>query len=144
MKVSDLARRTGISSHRLRHYEELGLVQAARSDSGYRIFDERSLRDALFVNKCREVGVSLKIIGELLPSYRSGKLTYDQMIDLMNARIREVDRQIDEQREIRAALVAAAAWFQKKKVEAEQRRLERARQDTAASRPWPTKRKINR
>ncbi len=38
------------------------------------MFDERSLRDARFVAKCREVGLSLKTIGEVLPSYRIGKL----------------------------------------------------------------------
>jgi MerR family transcriptional regulator, copper efflux regulator len=117
MNVSELARRTQISGHRLRHYEALGLIHATRSASGYREFAERAVRDVLFIAKSREVGVSLKRIGEVLPRYRSGSLTFDQMVELMQARLVEVDEQIAAQREVRKQLVSAIGWFKKRKRE---------------------------
>ena len=103
------------------------------------MFDERSLRDVRFVAKCREVGLSLKTIGEVLPSYRTGKLTYDQMIELMNTRILEVEQQIAEQHRIRKELMAASAWFEKQKREA----AERDRHEKSGPSPWPIRRKYS-
>jgi MerR family transcriptional regulator, copper efflux regulator len=134
MNVSELARRTNVPAQRLRHYESLGLILAARSKSGYREFAERSVRDVLFIVKSREVGVSLKDIGEVLPRYRSGTLTFDEMIELMGTRIVEVDQQIEAQRDIRKKLVSAMRWFKKRKREFAKREKNQQRS------PWPSTR----
>ena len=47
MRISELARRTGVSVHTLRYHEGLGLLKAARSASGYRDFDEHAVRGKL-------------------------------------------------------------------------------------------------
>ncbi len=137
MNVSELARRTNVPAQRLRHYESLGLILAARSKSGYRDFAERTVRDVLFVVKSREVGVSLKDIGEVLPRYRSGTLTFDEMIELMGARIVEVDQQIEAQRDIRKKLVSAMRWFKKRKREFAMHEKNQQRS------PWPSARKAS-
>jgi DNA-binding transcriptional MerR regulator len=35
MKISELAKRTGVSTHALRHYERLGLLELVRHANGY-------------------------------------------------------------------------------------------------------------
>ncbi len=40
MRISELARRTGVSPHALRHYERLGLLRPARTTGGYRDYPE--------------------------------------------------------------------------------------------------------
>lgn len=40
MQISELAQRTGVSVHALRHYEKLGMLQPARRASGYREYTE--------------------------------------------------------------------------------------------------------
>jgi MerR family transcriptional regulator, copper efflux regulator len=117
MNVSELARRTNVSAHRIRHYEALALIHADRTKAGYRDFGERAVRDVLFIAKSREVGISLKQIGEVLPRYRTGTLTFDQMVELMCERLVEVDKQIEEQREVRKKLLSAIRWFKKRKRE---------------------------
>jgi DNA-binding transcriptional MerR regulator len=121
MKVSELARRSGVSVNRLRHYETLGLIHAQRSRSGYRDFAESCLREVNFIARSRAVGVSLKDIGDTLPRYRVGTLTFDEMVELMRARIAEVDRQIAAQRELRKKLLSAIAWFKARKRDAAKR-----------------------
>lgn len=135
MKVSELASRTGVSAHRLRRYEELGLIQAERTGSGYREFAERVVREVTFVAMSRDLGFSLKEIAETLPRYRAGTLTFEQLIDIMRQRIAEVDQQIAAQRALRRKLVSHIAWLHKR-----QQAFEKRRRDVRAS-PWPTTRK---
>ena len=45
MRISELAKRSGVSGHTLRYYEARGLLRASRDRSGYRDFPEATLRD---------------------------------------------------------------------------------------------------
>lgn len=115
MRISELSRRSGISAHRLRRYETLGLIRAERTPGGYREFAERTLREVVFISMGRDLGFSLKALAESLPRYRAGTLTIDEMIFTMQRRIEEVDAAIAEQRALRRKLVAHIAWFEKKR-----------------------------
>lgn len=115
MKVSELARRTGVSAYRLRRYEELGLIRAERNPSGYREFAERTVREVTFIAMGRDLGFSLRDLSETLPRYRAGTLTFDQVIELMRERITAVDAQIAVQRALRMKLVSHIAWLEKRK-----------------------------
>jgi DNA-binding transcriptional MerR regulator/quercetin dioxygenase-like cupin family protein len=56
LRISEVARRVGISSSALRAWEELGLVMPTRSDSRYRLYTEadvRLLQRALFLRRAR-------------------------------------------------------------------------------------------
>lgn len=77
MRISELAARTGASAHALRHYEKLGLIAAARSPGGYRVFAEGTVRQVTFIVMGRRIGFTLKEIAQWLPAYRSGWLTAD-------------------------------------------------------------------
>ena len=115
MRVSELARRTGVSAYRLRHYEALGLIHAERSGSGYRQFTDGTVREVIFIAMSRDLGFSLKGIGEALPRYRAGTLGFDEMIELMRGRIKEVDQHIADQRGLRKKLVSHIAWIETRK-----------------------------
>jgi len=115
MRISELAERTGVSTHRLRRYESLGLIRAARTHGGYRQFDERTSREVVFISMGRDLGFSLKTLAESLPRYRAGTLTIDEMIFTMQRRIAEVDAAIAEQRALRRKLVSHIAWFEKRR-----------------------------
>jgi DNA-binding transcriptional MerR regulator len=48
--IGEVAERTGFSASALRYYEDIGLVTpAARSDAGYRLYDDRVLSRLAFV-----------------------------------------------------------------------------------------------
>lgn len=126
MKVSELARRTGVSVHRLRRYEAQGLLRAERQASGYREFSERAVREVTFIDMGREIGLSLKTLADALPRYRAGTLSIDEMIDTLQARIAEIDAAIAEQQALRGKLVEHIGWFR-----------QRQRQAAAEPRPAP-------
>ena len=122
MKVSELSRRSGVSVFRLRHYESLGLIHAERTSSGYREFAELTLREVIFIAMSRDLGFPLNEIAEILPRYRVGTLTFDQMIDVIESRVAEVDREIAVLGETRRKLVEHVDWLMQKKRESEARR----------------------
>lgn len=135
MKVSELAKRTGVSVHRLRRYEDAGLIRAERLASGYREFGERTVREVVFLSMGRDLGFSLKDLAETLPRYRAGTLTFDQMVEFMQGRIAEVDAQIEAQRALRKRLVSHIGWLRKREQEFKQR------QSTRPTTAWPSTRK---
>ncbi len=135
MRVSQLARQTGVSAHRIRRYNELGLLQATRGSAGYREFADHAVREVTFIAMSRELGFSLKLIGEMLPRYRAGTLSFDQLIEIMQARIAEVDLLIATQRTLRRKLVSHIRWLEKRK------RLAASVPIARSPAPWSTKKK---
>lgn len=111
MQISELAARTGVSVHALRHYERLGLIQPARRPSGYRDYPESMRREVVFIAMSRKIGFSLKSIGERLPAYRTGRLTFAQMVEAMHERIADIDAQMAALRTQRSAVVEHIAWL---------------------------------
>lgn len=129
MRISQLAQRTGVSAHRLRRWESLGMLQAERTTGGYREYAERSTREVTFIAMGREMGFSLPALAELLPRYRAGTLTIDEMVDGLRRRIAEIDALVAEQRALRRRLVEHIGWFEKRRVKA-------ARKKTAVPPAW--------
>ena len=65
-RISDAARRTGLPTSTLRYYERIGLVsEPERSESGYRVYEERALDRLDFIAHARALGLRLDEIGEL-------------------------------------------------------------------------------
>ena len=115
MRISELAQRTGVSAHALRHYERLGLLRPARTAGGYRDYAESSRREVIFIAMSRKIGFSLKAIAEHLPAYRSGRLGFDDMIGAMQQRIVEVDGEIAALRAQRAQVTDHVRWLREQK-----------------------------
>ena len=136
MRISELAQRTGVTVHALRHYERLGLLAPARTPGGYRDYPASAQREVVFIAMSRRIGFSLAAIGEWLPAYRSGRLTFAQLTDLMQARIDAIDMQIGTLQTQRAAAVDHIAWIKVQQARARQKQ-QRATSGSSATRPAP-------
>ena len=67
MNISEAARLSGLSSRMIRHYEKLGLLNAAkRSENGYRQYSHNDLERLRFIQRARGLDFSLEDIGQLL------------------------------------------------------------------------------
>lgn len=65
--IGEVSRKTGLSVHTIRFYEAEGLLrEAARTDSGYRVFSSETVEQLKFIQKAQELGFSLEEIRELL------------------------------------------------------------------------------
>jgi DNA-binding transcriptional MerR regulator len=60
VSISEAARRTGLSTSAIRHYEAKGIVSpAGRSAAGYRLFAEADVRRLLLAKQARLLGMTL-------------------------------------------------------------------------------------
>jgi DNA-binding transcriptional MerR regulator len=114
MKISELAKRTNISTHRLRRYEALGLIKSTRSKNSYREFSESVVREVIFICMSRECGFSINSITDYLPRFRAGTLTAKEMIEAIRQRIKEVNEAINTQLDLRKKLEDHIEWFNNK------------------------------
>lgn len=79
-KVGDLARQTGKSVRALRLYEELDLLHpVARSNGGFRLYDESALTRIRWIELLQETGLSLHQIQALLKAWQSSRSGPDAM-----------------------------------------------------------------
>ncbi len=67
MLIGEVARRSGVSTRMLRHYDALGLVRpSGRTGSGYREYADEDIRRIFHVESLRTLGLSLRQIGRVL------------------------------------------------------------------------------
>lgn len=67
MTISQLARRSGVPATTLRYYEQAGVLpQPARTDSGYRRYDEGALARVAFLRRAKALGIELGDVAELV------------------------------------------------------------------------------
>ena len=98
MKIGALAGRSGLPVKTLRYYEDLGLLPAVgRSEGGYRLFGEESLRRLEFIRRLKSLGLTLDDIAECLAVHDAGELPcgdiqrqLQRQIDLVEERLREL------------------------------------------------------
>jgi DNA-binding transcriptional MerR regulator len=64
MKVSDVARRSGVPAHVVRYYTRVGLLRPAREQSnGYRVFTQSDVSRLHFIRLAKNLGYTLEEIG---------------------------------------------------------------------------------
>ena len=74
MRIRELATRSGVPVRTVRYYADRRLISpAGRSDGGYRMFDERALRELRFVKRGQRLGLSLAEIKPLLRAAEQGE-----------------------------------------------------------------------
>ncbi|WP_045392307.1 MerR family DNA-binding protein [Falsirhodobacter sp. alg1] len=66
MNIGAAARATGLPVKTIRYYEEIGLIQADRSDNGYRTFGNRQIGQLRFLAQARHFGFGLEECRNLL------------------------------------------------------------------------------
>ena len=100
---------SGISSKMIRHYEEVGLLGAAkRSHSGYRIYNENDLHILNFIRHARDLGFSIKKIQELLGLWLNKDRASEQVKKIAMEHIIELDNKIQSLQSMKEELHALA------------------------------------
>ncbi len=94
--VNQIAKQTGVSVRTLHHYDAIGLLKPTKiTEAGYRLYDADALERLYLIIVYRELGFSLKKIGELLnaPDFdRNSAL--DEQIALLEQKKEQIQNRI--------------------------------------------------
>lgn len=66
MQIGELAERTELSLRTIRHYDEVGLLPASRTEGGFRVYTEQDVERLLHIRQMKPLGFSLEEMAELL------------------------------------------------------------------------------
>ena len=105
MRIGELATITGTTTKTLRFYEDAGLIAPPkRTDSGYRDYDENAAQSIGFIKAGQAVGLTLAQIRQLLALRHDGRPPCTAATELLDARLVEVTRKIEELQSLRRDL----------------------------------------
>lgn len=105
MNIGQASRATGVSTKMIRYYESVGLIRPAdRTDSNYRDFGERDVRELQFIRRARDLGFSVQEIGHLLSLWRDRDRPSREVKSIAEKHVADLDARIAEMQVMADAL----------------------------------------
>lgn len=97
MKVTEVAAKTGVSPYAIRYYTRIGLLTPARqSGNSYRRFTDRDVKRLSFIRKAQRLGFTLKEIGKIFATSRTGKTPCPLVREIVQRRVVENAKRLEE------------------------------------------------
>ena len=91
MNISQAAKNAGLPVKTVRYYADIDLVApSGRTESGYRDFDERSVKMLTFVKRSRDFGFSIEECRELLDLYQNQDRSSADVKRLASLRLEQI------------------------------------------------------
>ena len=95
--IGDLAKKLNITTRTIRYYDQKGLVKPSRvSESGYRLYSAKQVKQLKLIIFLKELGFSLKDIQKILEDKNGDKLI-DLLLKDQLKRNKEETRKLEEQ-----------------------------------------------
>ncbi|QHM70188.1 Cu(I)-responsive transcriptional regulator [Mixta intestinalis] len=109
MNISDVAKKTGLTSKAIRFYEEKGLVTPPlRSENGYRSYTARHLEELTLLRQARQVGFNLDECRELVLLFNNPARHSADVKARTLRKVKEIEAHIYELNLMRERLLALA------------------------------------
>jgi len=109
MLINELSKRTGLSIHTLRYYENYGLFSGECDEevktNNYRNYDESLVERIDLIKGAKEVGFTLSEIKNLLDSWYNKQLSVRDKIEVVNKKISEIDAKVRQLKQVKKLLV---------------------------------------
>jgi DNA-binding transcriptional MerR regulator len=108
LQIGQVAQKTGLSVDAIRFYEKSGLLaRPARTQGGYRLYQEREIADLAFIQKAQRLGFSLNEIRELFSIQRHPHEVCIHVRDLIAQKLGIVQAKIAELQRMETELAGA-------------------------------------
>ncbi|MGY4398426.1 MerR family copper efflux transcriptional regulator [Sphingomonas sp. UYAg733] len=109
MKIGAASSASGVSQRMIRHYEAIGLIEAApRRDSGYRDYSDTDVHRLRFIANARDLGFPIEEIRSLLSLWSNGNRESAEVKRLALDRAAELHRKARALEAMRTTLVHLA------------------------------------
>ena len=110
MNISDVAKKTGLTSKAIRFYEEKGLVTAPlRTENGYRSYTARHIEELTLLRQSRQVGFTLEECREMVMLFNNPQRHSADVKARTLDKVAEIESHIRELNQMRDRLLALAS-----------------------------------
>ncbi|MBW6399117.1 Cu(I)-responsive transcriptional regulator [Roseomonas sp. HJA6] len=109
MNIGEASARSGVTAKMIRHYEAIGLLAAARSANGYRVYDDRDVAVLRFIRHARDLGFPLEDVRKLLALWRDRGRASAEVKRLALSHVDALETKADSLRSMAASLRHLAA-----------------------------------
>src|SRR5690606_17648004 len=95
--ISEIAKKTALSTDSIRFYEKKGLIQPNfRASNRYRYYGEEALKRLLFIKRCRALDMSLKEFDALIKLEQNPLQECGAVNQLIDQHLEDISRKIKE------------------------------------------------
>ncbi|WP_455205371.1 MerR family transcriptional regulator [Kaarinaea lacus] len=110
MKIGQLSEQTDCKIETIRYYERIGLLPApARSDGGYRLYDDNHRRRLSFIRRSRELGFTIDEIRGLLNLVDGGTYTCSDVKAITMEHVESIRQKIADLKKLEKTLSRIAS-----------------------------------
>ncbi|WP_111640503.1 Cu(I)-responsive transcriptional regulator [Marinimicrobium alkaliphilum] len=103
--IGEAADASGVSAKMIRHYEQSGLIDPAkRTLSNYRVYNDRDIHQLRFIKQARDLGFSIKQIGQLLALWQDQGRRSAEVKQLAQTHITDIEARIQQLEAMKATL----------------------------------------
>lgn len=115
MLIGELAKASDTTKDTIRHYDELGLLISRHRQAGSRVykeFSEENLERLEMIRLAKYMGFTLGEIARQIESYYAGSISHEEQIALLQARMHDVQKRMDEMSQVKNYLELKIAKMQ--------------------------------
>lgn len=97
LTIGKLANSCGVKVDTVRYYEKVGLLTPVqRLESGYRVYDQTSIKQLRFIRKAQSLGFKLQETKDLLELSRDSNADCGDIRDTAKLKIAEIDVKVQD------------------------------------------------
>ena len=105
--ISDIAKKTDLSTDTIRFYEKRGLIQPNfRASNQYRYYGDEALKRLIFIKRCRALGMSLKEIEYLIQLEQNPEQDCCEVNQMIDQHLIDISNKIKELQLFKQQLMA--------------------------------------
>jgi Cu(I)-responsive transcriptional regulator len=105
--IGTAAHLSNISAKMVRHYESLGLLTSvARTDSGYRHYNQADVRTLQFIKRARDMGFSMTEISELVSLWNNHSRSSANVKRVAQKHVDELTQRIEAMQAMKRTLAS--------------------------------------
>ncbi|WP_188050809.1 MerR family transcriptional regulator [Flavobacterium sp. GP15] len=111
MLINELSKRTGVSIHTLRYYENYGLIMGKTDETvtsnNYKQYDNTVIEKVFWIIASKKAGFTLSEIKKSMEDWFNNRLSISKIIEIAQKKIDEIDNKIRELRQVKKILLEA-------------------------------------
>ncbi|MBO0780008.1 MAG: MerR family transcriptional regulator [Ktedonobacteraceae bacterium] len=115
MFIGELAKKTGLTSHTIRFYEEEGLLDehhVRRGANNYRYYSLEAVERLMLIKQAQSTGFTIAELKELAEAYDAGSLTKEQQVASLRRKVADISSRIAELQQLQTSLLGKLALME--------------------------------